>query len=158
MPIFHKKKYIFCFLVLSILVPGQGLFPHDERVRNYDDTIRAAKIIAIAEVVKVTITENQCDKNFKYKLKIVSVVKGTISPGTVVDFAYSVYYWKKARWFWQNDCPSVSYMGPSRAKNMNKGSKVILTIEYFETHKKDIATSTANIEKLAYVKNLLGKK
>ncbi len=141
---------IFCIAIT-------GLRGHYQSTREYDDAIRKAKAVAIAEVVSASKKATRCYTDHNFELKPVTALKGPIDMKKIYPFSYTIHEWKRATFPWQEDCPSVHYRLPPIAEKMSKGDRVIITIEYWEPGKTDTVVSTRDIKYLEEVKNLLGK-
>ena len=153
-----KHPAIVLALSLSIFgIATIGLRGHYQSTREYDDVIRKAKAVAIAEVVSASKNTTRCYTDHSFELKPVTVLKGSIDTKKIYRFSYTIHEWKRATFPWQEDCPSVHYRLPPIAQKMSKGDRVIITIEYWETGKTDAVMSTRDIEHLEDVKSLLGK-
>jgi hypothetical protein len=145
-------------ILLSAVICIAAGNAHYQSTREYDDAVKNAKAIAVAEVVSAEKDESRCETSFRFGLKALYSIKGTVNTEKTYPFSYTVYYWKKATFPWQKECPSVHYRMPPVAENMNVGSKVIITIEYWEPGKTDAVVSTRDIIHLDQVKQVIRGK
>ncbi len=149
-------------IVLSLSLPIfgiaiTGLQGHYQSTREYDDAVRKAKAVAIAEVVSASKKATRCYTDHNFELKPISLLAGSMDMNRTYPFSYTIHEWKRATFPWQEDCPSVHYRLPPIATKMSKGDRVIITIEHWEPGKTDAVVSTRDIKYLEEVKNFLGK-
>jgi len=128
---------------------------HDQSTRDYSDALKKAKAVAVAEVEKSTKNTERCSTTFRFTIRIVESLKGTIEVGKTYPFSYTVHHWKRATFPWQEDCPSVHYRLPPIAENMGRGARIIITLENWPPCKCDAVTSTKDIRHLEDVKRFI---
>lgn len=133
------------------------LLGHYQSTRDYDDTIKKARAVAIAEVVSASKKTTRCYTDYSFELKPLILLKGSMDMEKTYPFMYTIHQWKRATFPWQEDCPSVHYRLPPIAENMSRGAKVIITVEYWEPGKTDAVVSTKDMKHLDEVKNLIRK-
>ncbi len=149
------KHPVLMALLLSCFFRPEYLLSHYQSTRDYRDVIRHAKAVAVAEVVSEKQIKSRCDTSFHYELRPLHFLKGSMDTGKTYPFSYTIHFWKRAVFPWQEDCPSVHYSLPPISDDMSRGAKVIITFEYWEPLKRDAVTSTRNIRDLEEVKSLL---
>ena len=125
-----------------------GLFSHDERPGNYDDIFRTARSVAIGKIIDIESNESRCSSSKVYKFKITKLLRGRIDATPVYNLYYTTYYWKEAKWPWQEDCPSVHYTVPPVARGMEQGKSYIITIHRSDRNSEYYVSSSKNISEL----------
>lgn len=120
-----KKMLILTCVLLPVITLGHQVF-----TKKLPRILKESEAVAFGIIENIETDKQYCSTRTKYTIRLQKFLQGHIKQKSIT-FYYSVYYWKKARWFWQDDCPSVSYMVPPMAKTMRKGAKVIVAIKKY---------------------------
>ena len=158
-----KLMQITVVLTLFAAVPIlSGLAPfldaHLQVSTDYRKAVSEADAVALAVVESASIQESRCSTLYNYRLKALERVRGDVEPGRDYPFSYGIYHWRPARFFWQEDCPSVSYTIPNVARAMKRGDRVIMTLERLGDGGSLVVTSTIDMEQLVTVKQIPERK
>lgn len=140
--------------VALALVPVDRAGSHSEVPLSMDRIIKEAQCIAVAEIVSVRETKTRCATGTEIRVRLMERLRGGCVKEEVL-FLYSVHYWKKARFPWQEECPSVHYTVPPRVRNPRKGDRVIVTIRYFSDFKDYFVTSMSAMERLEDIREMM---
>jgi hypothetical protein len=144
-------------VTVMILALGGLCLAYDEEPIPIDRVVTKAEAVGIARVVKVTVTEGRCESNTKVYLSPVSYLKGSL-PKSEVVFSYTYYHWKRARWPWQTECPSVNYSLPPIAEGMKEGDEVLFAASFFPDRNDHFVIGTMKIHQMERVRRLLEMK
>ncbi|HDP79438.1 MAG TPA: hypothetical protein ENN21_01200 [Spirochaetes bacterium] len=141
------KKNAVSFLPAVVLVLSAAVAPlsaHSEMPVPLEQAVKSAGCVAVAVIKDIRITRNRCETATEIRVKLLEFIRGTC-PVTDVSFMYTVHHWKRARFPWQEECPSVHYTAPPRLADPRKGQRVIVTVGYFKDWKNYYATSMSDI-------------
>ena len=154
--LFHPRGYWGLLLVFALpVLTVSRMAAHKIHLPDVRKVVRAADAVALAFVVKIEVQKSRCETTTLVHLKAGDVIKGSLSAREFV-FAYTHYYWRKAEYFWQKECPSVHYGVPPIAKDMKIGDKVIMTVKNYTNAEPEV-TGTLDYSELDKVKGMLLK-
>jgi len=141
------KKNAASLLLALWIVPSAAMGPlpaHDEIPVPLEQAVKKAGCVAVAVIEEIRTTRSRCETTTEIRVKLLDVIRGTC-PVNDVSFLYTAHHWKRARFPWQEDCPSVHYTMPPRLTDPRKGRRVIVTVSYFKDWKNYYATSMSDI-------------
>ena len=150
-----QRNILQLILVLFIVGASVTVNAHSEIPLDYVQILKKSKIVAIGIIIRKEEDKSRCEHTKRYFIKPLSFLKGTLKNKTPLTFTRTSFFWRRARWPWQEDCHSVHYTIAPQAKIMTVGTKVIATIIYSKRLKRFAITSTKEIEKLDYVKKII---
>lgn len=139
-------------LTLTIIILNSNLFASGVMDQDYKEYVKAADVIAIAEIQKITEKVKGCVTITKVYLKPISILKGDLSLDRqlIMKYTYPLPP-RKAKWPWQEDCLSGWFPSPPRAK-AGIGEKVIMTGLNSPDSAGVTSTSTISIDKMVEIK------
>lgn len=140
-------------LMLLMLLPAL-LYGHSEMVSSLQEIVSQADATAVAEITRITKNAQRCRTGTSITVRPIRFIKGSCEKKSLT-FSYTVHTWKPARFFWQEDCPSVHYRIPPRLRNPKKGQQAVITIQYFKDQKQHFVTSMSAMDTLPSIKKIL---
>ncbi|HNR88377.1 MAG TPA: hypothetical protein PKM65_08565 [Spirochaetota bacterium] len=112
----------------AVLLMGTAGFPHRPYPIDDERAVREAHAIVIATLRSSSEKNERCATTTVDRLRVESVIRGEVAVGTELSFVRSIFHWRRARWPWEKDCPSVHYFVPPRVERASQGDRVIATL------------------------------
>ncbi|MBN1532325.1 MAG: hypothetical protein JXA20_06665 [Spirochaetes bacterium] len=144
-------------IAVTMAAAACAALAHMEMPVPVDGVIRESTLVGVARVARITVRESRCDVTTTVTLSPERFLKGSLDKNEIL-FSYTHFYWKRATWPWQEDCPSVDYTVPPVARGMKEGDRVIFAARYFPDRGDYFAVATMRMEQLETVKELLHGK
>ena len=143
-------------LLMLILIFCNYAFSHKVYITPFQDLIKNAESIAIVKVLSIKTDESRCTTKTTVKLHIKKVIHGKYPGPKKINFYQVHYYWKKAKYFWQKDCPSTHYSTPVMPRKLKKGDTAIAVINKWKYGKNRLAVmGLIAYKKLSKVRDLI---
>lgn len=130
-----------------------GLVSHIVMPGDYEKILLSAQAVAVAQITGIESTESRCSSSKVYTFKIMQLLKGRIDADREYKLYYTVFYWKQARWPWQEDCPSVSYTVPPIVREMEKGKSYIVTVHRYEGNSEYYISSSKDMSEMQTIRD-----
>jgi|GEM_PF-273482 len=150
---FAPARQLPVLIMLLMLFPAL-LHGHSEMVSSLKEVVSRADAVAVAEITGIQKDTRRCNTRTRITVRPIRFIKGSCDEKSLT-FAYTIHQWKPARFFWQEDCPSVHYRIPPRLRNPKDGQQAVITIQYFKDRKKHFATSMSAMDRLPSIKKML---
>ena len=146
------KKYIYITLVLCSI--PLVLF-HSRNTRDMAEAVKKSSITGTGIVESVEQSGARCSSTVTAEIKVLKILKGSLQ-GKPLRIQVTDYYWKKAEWPWQEDCPSVHYSVPPIEIKMEQGERIVFAADHFKGYGECYVTAAAVYERLDEVKRMAG--
>lgn len=123
-PISNFMCSLFAFIVLCACEVGLA---HNEMPQSPEKVLAEADALFVAQITNYKKKEGRCEIEHSFELKVIRSIKGSYSANPPHLFNFTVYLSQLSKWFWQKDCPSVSFYIPPLASDMKVGNEVIVS-------------------------------
>ncbi len=152
-----KTNWKLLLLLAGIVLMSASItFGHKVYITPFAKLINTAETVAIAKVTAISNNKTQCTTRITVQIKIKKIIFGKYKGRKLVYFYKTIHFWRKAKYFWQKDCPSVHYKTTSMPRDLKIGDSVIAVINKWPSSQTKLAVmGLIASDKLEQVEKLL---